>query len=94
MKRFNPNKVRALGNLIPLTASQKAANKREFLKAQRPVTKPSDDPKFVAPYTITVGKRTRRGFNGCKLSPVIREQLAQKRALNAAFHAELRASFK
>lgn len=90
MKRFNSNKVRALGNLIPLTASQKAANKREFLKAQRPVTKPSDDPKFIAPYAIKLGKRTRQGFNGCKLNPVVRAEIERRRALNAAFHAELR----
>ena len=94
MKRFDCSKVRMLGNLIPLSDKQKAANLREFKKEQRPATKPSDDPKFLAPYTIKLGRRTKRGFNGCKLDPRIRAEVERRRGLNAAFHAELRASFK
>lgn len=90
MKRFDSSKVGMLGNLIPLSDKQKAANLREFKKVQRPVTKPSDDPKFIAPYTIKFGRRTKRGFNGCKLDPTIRAIVERKRALNADFHAALK----
>ena len=90
MKRFDSNKVRCLGNLVPLSDKQKAVNLREFKKEQRPATKPSDDPKFLAPYTIKFGRRTKRGFNGCKLDPAIRASIARKRELNQAFHAALK----
>lgn len=90
MKRFDCSKVGMLGNLVPLSDKQKAVNLREFKKEQRPASKPSDDPQFTAPYTIKFGRRTKRGFNGCKLDPAIRASILRKRALNEAFHATLK----
>jgi len=54
-----------------------------------PVSKPSDDPKFIAPYTIKKISKNRR-FNGCRLSDDIRASIERKRALNADFHAALK----
>lgn len=54
-----------------------------------PVSKPSDDPKFIAPYVIKKISKNRR-FNGCRLSDDIRASIERKRALNAEFHAALR----
>jgi hypothetical protein len=54
-----------------------------------PASKPSDDPKFIAPYTIKKISKRRR-FNGCRLSDDIRASVERKRALNEAFHAALR----
>jgi hypothetical protein len=54
-----------------------------------PVSKPSDDPKFVAPYTIGKISKNRR-FSGCRLSDDIRASVERKRELNQAFHAALR----
>lgn len=92
MKRFDSSKVRMLGNLIPLSDKQKAANLREFKKEQRVDTGPNENhTTFLAPYTIKFGRRTKRGFNGCKLDPRIRAIVEAKRQANANFHAELRA---
>ena len=93
MKRFDSSKVRMLGNLIPLSDKQKAANLREFKKDQRAdrFNGPNENhTTFLAPYTIKFGRRTKRGFNGCKLDPDIRASIARKRELNQAFHAALR----
>lgn len=55
-----------------------------------PVSKPSNDPKFIAPYTIKKISKRRR-FNGCRLADDVRASIERKRALNADFHAALRA---
>ena len=52
-------------------------------------TKPSDDPQFIAPYTIRKISKKRR-FSGCRLSDDIRASVERKRTLNQAFHAALR----
>jgi len=52
-------------------------------------TKPSDDPQFIAPYTIKKISKKRR-FNGCRLSDDIRASIKHKHARNQAFHAALR----
>jgi hypothetical protein len=91
MKRFDSSKVRCLGNLVPLSDKQKAANLREFKKEQRVDNGPNENhTTFVAPYKIKFGRRTKRGFNGCKLDPRIRAEVERRRALNADFHAALR----
>jgi hypothetical protein len=64
--------------------------KQRFAMDKVVETKPSDDPKFIAPYVI--GKISkRRRFNGCRLSDDIRASVERKRTLNQAFHAALRA---
>lgn len=55
-----------------------------------PASKPSDDPKFIAPYTIKKISKRRR-FNGCRLNDATRLEVERRRELNQAFHAELRA---
>lgn len=70
---------------------QKNGVKQRFAADDREVSsKPSDDPKFTAPYVI--GKISkRRRFNGCRLNDEIRASVERKRELNQAFHAALRA---
>ena len=55
-----------------------------------PIIKPSDDPKFIAPYVIKKISKRRR-FNGCRLNDETRLEIERRRGLNEAFHAELRA---
>lgn len=92
--------VMAMGHKMfrtePLTEKEKARNraangvKQRWSADDRVLnSKPSDDPKFIAPYSIkTISKR--RKFNGCRLNDETRAEVERRRGLNAAFHAALR----
>jgi hypothetical protein len=68
--------------------------KSRFAIDQPTSDKPKKDREYLCPTNIlqTMSRRKRRGFNGCKMSPEVRAMVEQQRALNAAFHAELKAS--
>ena len=57
------------------------------------VDAPAPEIKKVRDYRETIGvkipRRTRRGFNGCKLSPAIRALIELRRSGRAAFFASL-----
>ncbi len=85
----------------PLTEAEKRYLRRSkgvvqpFSAAVGPVVaiKPSDDPKFLAPYTVKKISKRRR-FNGCRLSDEVRAAVELRRKANEAFHAELRAAVR
>lgn len=92
--------VRAMGvkqfRVEPLTDKEKArlraANgvKSRWSKDDRAInTKPSDDPKFVAPYSIKKISK-RRKFSGCRLSDETRALVEQRKLLKAGFLDALR----
>jgi hypothetical protein len=94
MKRFNPHKVRPLGNLQPVSEKQK-----KFLRKARGVSKPfaSDNPpaevlkvrEFNGPTKADWKPARRRGSNCCRLNDATR--VAIKRA--QAAHETARAAF-
>lgn len=80
----------------PLTEREKAHLRRSkgivaahsAAVGPKPVAKPSDDPKFVAPYTIkTISKR--RKFSGSRLNDETRALLEQRKLDRAAFFRAL-----
>lgn len=70
--------------------------KSRFAIDQPTSDKPKKDREYLCPTNIlqTMSRRKRRGFNGCKMSPEVRAMVEQRRALNTAFHAELKASLR
>jgi hypothetical protein len=85
----------------PLTEPEKRyLRKKNGVKSRFAVDNPiSDKPKdrdYLCPTNITqtISRSKRRGFNGCKMSPAARAMVESKRALNAAFHIELKALAK
>lgn len=54
-----------------------------------PVSKPSDDPKFTAPYSIKKISK-RRKFNGCRLNDETRALIEARKMAREAFFAGLR----
>ena len=87
--------VMAMGHKMfrtePLTEKEKARNRAANGVKQRWASddrvansKPSDDPKFVAPYTIKKISK-RRKFNGCRLNDETRKVLEDRKALRVEF---------
>lgn len=90
--RFNPNKVRCLGNLTQVTDKQKAAMRRaNGVKArwsldtvQPQGVKYRDD--FLMPIKRDyVPPRRKRGSSGCVMSPEKRAMVAARLAAREAF---------
>lgn len=82
----------------PFSAKEKALLMRAMirskgLKARRSEDKPAPSIKKVREYDATIGvkipRRTKRGFNGCKLSPEKRALIELRRSGRAAFFASL-----
>lgn len=97
MKRFNASKVRALGNLQPMTDKQRARNRSargiQMPHASgvgpAPISKPNNEREFIAPMKADYRPPRLRGRSGTRLSPEKRAMVERRRDLRAAFFASL-----
>lgn len=95
MKRFNPNKVKSLGNLVPLNDKQKArlraangVKSRWSVDQDRPADKPKER-EFLTHVRADYKPPRLRGASGTRLSPEKRAMVERRRADRAAFFASL-----
>lgn len=96
MRRFNSSKVKALGNLAPITERQK-----RYLRKQRGIVQPfsaatgpavSDKPKerdYLCPMKPGFVPRKPRGRSHVLMGAEARTQLAARAKLREAFFASL-----
>ena len=95
MRRFNSNKVKALGNLVPLNDKQKARLRsangvkvRWSIDAPAPDNKPKERD-FLTAVREDYRPPRLRGRSGTRLSPEKRALVEKRRADRAAFFASL-----
>lgn len=78
----------------PLTEKEKAYLRKVNGTKQRfaaDMARPSvvKEREFIMPVTLRISKRTKRGFNGCKLDPRLRALVEQRSEARKEFFAGL-----